>query len=174
MNEPNQTTDNAATERAFEEGMMDERQNMIQWLQRIRPIDLYLRDDSSPLAVLFAVRLAVEAGVPDMLPGAATATLAELFLRPPELGPRHAGDPLFQMRLDDITLELWDPVPRLLASAGYHTVGDVARATCAELRRIRGFGAKRLLELRDVLQRCRTDVGALAGAGEGPDISEAG
>jgi len=159
-------TDNAATERALEEGMMEERQNTIEWLHRIRPVDLYLRDDSSPIAVLFAIRVAIEAGVPDMLPGAATAKLAELFLHPAAAGPRRASDLLFQIRLDDMMLELWHPIPRLLAGAGYQTVGDVARATCTELRQIRGFGAKRLLELREVLQRCRTDVGALVGVEE--------
>ena len=63
---PHPTAEDAAYDRGrdsgLEDGGADERHDIVEWLKRIKPADLALQDDSTPMTVLFVVREAIERG----------------------------------------------------------------------------------------------------------------
>lgn len=162
----------------------DERAAVVAWLRGLRPATLRLRPDSTPMTVLFAVRCAIIAGVHDMAPMQAERKLAELFDLTPlpddldgewgttlpachvapvkgDFWPLPDGDPIYETSLAEPDLELAPGTIKALADTALLTIGNLAWATFAEVRGVKGIGPTKLYDLRCALQRVGTDIGCL-------------
>lgn len=59
---PEDQAHDAGYDAGLSDGATDERSAIVEWLRRLDPRTLGLRDDSMPLTVIFAIREALERG----------------------------------------------------------------------------------------------------------------